>query len=93
MFRLDDDLSKASQGEHHQERYINTLLQFLEKQRDSDVTLFLPTDHSLDGPKSALYYYVSISMLLQDKELDETLNYMLHDKVRVATTLTLLCAH
>lgn len=47
----------------------------LERQRDGDVTL--PTELN---SKSAFYYYVSISMLLQDKELDDTLSFMLHDK-------------
>lgn len=79
---VDDDSSKATPNveRNHEDRYINTLMKLLEKQRDNDVTLFLPNDRSMDSPKPALYYYVSISLLLQDKELDETLNYMLHEK-------------
>lgn len=54
----------------------------LEKQQafDSDVTLLFPNERTLETPKPALYYYVTISMLLQDKELDETLSFMLYDK-------------
>lgn len=51
----------------------------LEKQRDNDATIHFPFDR-IDYSKSALYYYVSISLLLQDKELDDTLSLMLHEK-------------
>lgn len=68
-------------GKDHQ-RYINALLRMLEKHQalDNDVTLLFPNEHTVDNPKSSLYYYVTISMLLQDKELDETLSYLLYDK-------------
>lgn len=69
-------------GKDHQQRYISALLRMLQKQQalDNDVSLLFPNEHTIDSPKSAFYYYVTISMLLQDKELDETLSYMLYDK-------------
>lgn len=54
----------------------------LEKQQsfDDDVTLLFGNEGVAEKPKSALYYYVAISLLLQDKELDETISYMLYEK-------------
>lgn len=54
----------------------------LEKQQtfDNDATLLFQNEQTFESPKSALYYYVTISTLLQDKEFDETLTYMLYDK-------------
>lgn len=54
----------------------------LEKQQsfDNDVTIFFGNENSLDKPKSTLYYYVTMSMLLQDKELDEMISIMLYEK-------------
>lgn len=51
----------------------------LERQRSSDATLFLPPER-FDNSRTALYYYISTSVLLQDKELDDTVNAMLHEK-------------
>lgn len=82
-FSLDDDETmKSSTEKEHQQRYINTLLRMLEKQQafDNDVTLLFGNDGSTEKPQTALYYYVTISMLLQDKELDEMISYMLYDK-------------
>ncbi|XP_031635759.1 leucokinins-like [Contarinia nasturtii] len=69
-------------GKEHQQRYINTLLRILEKQQafDNDVTLLFPTERAGETTKSALYYYLTILILLQDKELDEMLNNMLYEK-------------
>lgn len=69
-------------GKDHQQHYINTLLQMLEKQEafDSDVVMPFLNKANNEPAKSALFYYVTISMLLQDKELDETIMYMLYDK-------------
>lgn len=54
----------------------------LEKQEtfDSEIAMPFLSKANNEPPKSALFYYVSISMLLQDKELDETIMYMLYDK-------------
>lgn len=69
-------------AKEHQQRYINTLLRILEKQSvfDNDVTYLFPGERTADTTKSALYYYLSISLLLQDKELDEMLSSMLFEK-------------
>lgn len=69
-------------GKEHQQHYINTLLQMLDKQQayDSDVSMPFLSKGNNEPTKTALYYYVTISMLLQDKELDEMINYMLYDK-------------
>lgn len=69
-------------GKDRQQHYINSLLQMLEKQEtfDSDVAMPFLNKVNNEAPKSALYYYVTISMLLQDKELDETIMYMLYEK-------------
>lgn len=83
MLSDDDDPLKANGvGKDHHQRYINTLLRLLEKQQnlDNDVTFIFPNERLDESPKSALYYYVTISMYLQDKELDDTLSYMLYDK-------------
>lgn len=66
-------------GKEHQQRYINSLLRMLEKQQSFDEAV-LPDEHSAETFKSALYNYFTILMLLQDKELDETLNNMLYEK-------------
>lgn len=79
----DEDVVKSSgMPKDHEQRYINTLLRLLEKQQsfDNDITLLFPNERIAEKPKSALYYYVTISMLLQDKEFDETISYMLYDK-------------
>lgn len=80
--QTDDDSAKTANGRGNggQQRYINAIIRLLEKQKDTDATLFLPTDLSETAPKSALYYFVSISMLLQDQEFDELLNYLLYEK-------------
>lgn len=80
-FYLDDDLAKSPNIAHihREDRYKNALLRMLENQKIGDVTLFLPSETS-EIPKSALFYYVSISMLMEDKELDALLNYLLHEK-------------
>lgn len=69
-------------GKDHQQHYINTLLQMLEKQEafDADVTMPFLNKGNNEPLKSALFYYTTISMLLQDRELDETLMYMLYEK-------------
>lgn len=69
-------------GKDHQQHYINTLLQMLEKQQafDNEATLLFPTESVSEPSKSALYYYITISMMLQDKELDEMITLMLYDK-------------
>lgn len=80
---VDDDSAKSSNnrgGGGGQQRYINAIIRLLEKQKDTDATLFLPTGQSEAAPKSALFYYVSISMLLQDQDFDELLNFMLYEK-------------
>lgn len=51
----------------------------LERQRSSDASLFLPPER-FDSSRTALYYYISTSMRLQDKELDDTINAMLYEK-------------
>lgn len=68
--------------DQRQQHYINTLLQMLEKQEAYDSDVLMPFLHkgNNEPSKSAIYYYVTISMLLQDKELDEMINYMLYDK-------------
>lgn len=74
----EESVKTSGMGKDHQQRYINTLLRMLEKQQafDNDASLLFPNER----PKSALMHYITISMLLQDKELDETLNFMLYDK-------------
>lgn len=69
-------------GNDQQQHYINTLQRMLEKQQtlDDDVTLWFGNDGIGEKPKSVLYYYVAISLLLRDKELDETINNMLYNK-------------
>lgn len=52
----------------------------LEKQQINDATLLFPSERGAESPKPALYYYVTTSMLLQDKELDDTVSYMLYEK-------------
>lgn len=52
----------------------------LERQRDNDATLFFPSERAIDSSKPALYYYVTVSMLLQDKELDDQLSGALYEK-------------
>lgn len=78
----DDSLKSSGTGEEQQQRYMNTLLRMLEKQQaiDNDVTLLFPSERTAGTGKSALYYYTTISMLLQDKEFDETLSNMLYEK-------------
>lgn len=78
----DDELLKSVNGKDHHQHYINTLLKMLEKQEayDSEIVLPFPSKGDNEPPKSPLYYYMTISMLLQDKELDETINYMLYEK-------------
>lgn len=73
---------KSGTGKDHQQHYINALLQMLEKQEafDSEVVMPFLNKVNIEPSKSALYYYVTISMLLQDKELDEMISYMLYDK-------------
>lgn len=62
----------------HQQRYINTLIRLLQKKPDNEFILFSSNDERQD--KSAIYSFVMTSLLLQDKELDDILSYMLHDK-------------
>lgn len=78
----DDEMLKSGMGKDHQQHYINTLLQMLEKQEafNNDVVMPFSNKGNDEPSKSALDYYVMISMLLQDKELDETISYMLYDK-------------
>lgn len=61
---------------------MNKLLRMLGKQQtfDNDGTLLFSNLRTVESQTSALYYYDTISMLMQDKELDETLSYMLYDK-------------
>lgn len=80
---VDDDSAKSTNNRGSgggQQRYINAIIRLLEKQKDTDATLYLPTELSQATPKPALFYYVSISMLLQDQEFDEMLNYLLYEK-------------
>lgn len=73
---------KSGMGKDHQQHNINTLLQMLEKQEAFDNEGMMPFTNkgNNEPPKSALYYYVTVSMLLQDNKLDETISYMLYDK-------------
>lgn len=83
FFLIDDDETlKSGMGKDHQQHYIDTLLQMLEKQDAFDNEIVMPFSNkgNNEPSKSALYYYVTISMLLQDKELDETISYMLYEK-------------
>lgn len=69
-------------GKDHQQHYINTLLQMIEKQEafGNDVVMPFLNKGNNEPSNSALYYYVTVSMLLQDKELDEMISSMLYDK-------------
>lgn len=86
MIIADDEMAKlptnrgGSGSGGGQQRYVNAIIRLLEKQKDTDATLFLPTELSDTAPKPALFYYVSISMLLQDQQFDELLNYLLYEK-------------
>lgn len=78
----DDPLKSGGAAKDNHQRYINTLLRLLEKQQnlDNDVSMIFPNERFDESPKSALYYYVTISMFLQDKELDDSLSFMLYEK-------------
>lgn len=52
----------------------------IDKNRDGDLSQFLHGQPSDDSPKSALFYYLTVTTLLQDDDLDDRINGLLRDK-------------
>lgn len=52
----------------------------MDKNKNADISLFLHGQNADEPIKSALFYYLSVSLLLRDNELDDILKYMLREK-------------
>lgn len=60
--------------------YINSLLKLIDKSKDHDISQLLHGQNDDEPPKSAIFYYLSVSIMLQDSELDELIKYLLREK-------------
>lgn len=62
--------------------YLNSLLKLIDKNRDGDLSQFLHQSSQTTNqlPKSALFYYLSASAMLQDDDLDDLISYLLREK-------------
>lgn len=60
--------------------YLDSLLKIVEKNKHIDVTSFLRENNFEDNSRSAITYYLSVSLLLHDTDFDQLLRYLLHEK-------------